>query len=390
MQTGAAHRLSDGEGSGGAGLDPGCRSADGCRNDAGAVDADGYGGGGADSLSERPLYVGGNAAVPRQDPPSGSYLERADGAGRDDVRVCRAFLPHAVDVLRDERHHYQRAADVHDLSGGAVPDAGSFPVGGIRHGWTFLVGGGGQQALFPGFSEFPDLFRDGFRPERTAYSPFPVRNPGPDYAGILRLSHDAGGVAVQEKGILRRNRMKDIINARCGWAGTDELYIKYHDEEWGVPNHNDRDLFELLILEGFQAGLSWITVLKKREAFRKAFDNFDVTKVSEYDEEKINALLENKDIIRSRGKITAAINNAKIFIEIQKEFGSFSNYIWGFTDNKVIKNTTGEIPVKTELSDMVSKDLKKRGMKYTGSVIIYSYLQAIGVVNDHDINCYKY
>lgn len=129
---------------------------------------------------------------------------------------------------------------------------------------------------------------------------------------------------------------------------------------------------------------------KKREAFRKAFDNFDVKKVSEYDEEKINALLENKDIIRSRGKITAAINNAKIFIEIQKDFGSFSNYIWGFTDNKVIKNTTGEIPVKTELSDMVSKDLKKRGMKYTGSVIIYSYLQAIGIVDDHDINCYKY
>ena len=178
---------------------------------------------------------------------------------------------------------------------------------------------------------------------------------------------------------------------RCFWVDEkSEIYVKYHDEEWGVPNHNDRDLFELLILEGFQAGLSWITGLKKREAFRKAFDNFDVTKVSEYDEEKINALLENKDIIRSRGKITAAINNAKIFIEIQKEFGSFSNYIWGFTDNKVIKNTTGEIPVKTELSDMVSKDLKKRGMKYTGSVIIYSYLQAIGVVNDHDINCYKY
>ena len=178
---------------------------------------------------------------------------------------------------------------------------------------------------------------------------------------------------------------------RCTWVNEkNPLYVKYHDEEWGVPNHNDRDLFELLILEGFQAGLSWITVLKKREAFRKAFDNFDVTKVSEYDEEKINALLENKDIIRSRGKITAAINNAKIFIEIQKEFGSFSNYIWGFTDNKVIKNTTGEIPVKTELSDMVSKDLKKRGMKYTGSVIIYSYLQAVGVVNDHDINCYKY
>lgn len=178
---------------------------------------------------------------------------------------------------------------------------------------------------------------------------------------------------------------------RCFWVDEkSEIYVKYHDEEWGVPNHNDRDLFELLILEGFQAGLSWITVLKKREAFRKAFDNFDVKKVSEYDEEKINALLENKDIIRSRGKITAAINNAKIFIEIQKDFGSFSNYIWGFTDNKVIKNTTGELPVKTELSDMVSKDLKKRGMKYTGSVIIYSYLQAIGIVDDHDINCYKY
>lgn len=178
---------------------------------------------------------------------------------------------------------------------------------------------------------------------------------------------------------------------RCFWVDEkSEIYVKYHDEEWGVPNHNDRDLFELLILEGFQAGLSWITVLKKREAFRKAFDNFDVKKVSEYDEEKINALLENKDIIRSRGKITAAINNATIFIEIQKDFGSFSNYIWGFTDNKVIKNTTGEIPVKTELSDMVSKDLKKRGMKYTGSVIIYSYLQAIGIVDDHDINCYKY
>ena len=118
--------------------------------------------------------------------------------------------------------------------------------------------------------------------------------------------------------------------------------------------------------------------------------NFDVKKVSEYDEEKINALLENKDIIRSRGKITAAINNAKIFIEIQKDFGSFSNYIWGFTDNKVIKNTTGEIPVKTELSDMVSKDLKKRGMKYTGSVIIYSYLQAIGIVDDHEKDCFRY
>ena len=178
---------------------------------------------------------------------------------------------------------------------------------------------------------------------------------------------------------------------RCFWVDEkSEIYVKYHDEEWGKPVTDDKILFEFLVLESAQAGLAWITILRKREGYREAFHGFDVTKVSEYDEEKINALLENKDIIRSRGKITAAINNAKIFIEIQKEFGSFSNYIWGFTDNKVIKNTTGEIPVKTELSDMVSKDLKKRGMKYTGSVIIYSYLQAIGVVNDHDINCYKY
>lgn len=178
---------------------------------------------------------------------------------------------------------------------------------------------------------------------------------------------------------------------RCFWVDENsEIYVKYHDEEWGVPKYDDRDLFELLILEGFQAGLSWITVLKKREAFRLAFDNFDVKKVSEYDEKKITELLENKNIIRSRGKIKASINNAKIFIEIQKEFGSFSNYIWAFTNNKVIKNTSGEIPVKTELSDKISKDLKKRGMKYTGSIIIYSYLQAIGIVNDHEKECFLY
>ena len=178
---------------------------------------------------------------------------------------------------------------------------------------------------------------------------------------------------------------------RCFWVDEkSEIYIKYHDEEWGVPKHDDRDLFELLILEGFQAGLAWITVLKKREAFRKAFDNFDVKKVSEYDDAKISELLNNEGIIRSRGKIEAAISNAKIFIQIQKEFGSFANYIWGFTNDKVIKNTTDEFPVKTELSDRISKDLKKRGMKYTGSVIIYSYLQAIGIVNDHETTCFKY
>lgn len=178
---------------------------------------------------------------------------------------------------------------------------------------------------------------------------------------------------------------------RCFWL--DEkypVYVKYHDEEWGVPNHNDRDLFELLILEGFQAGLAWITVLKKRENFRKAFDNFDVKKVANYGEPKIQQLLKNEGIIRSRQKIEASINNAKIFIEIQKEFGSFSNYIWGFTNGKVIKNKDDKFEVSTPLSDKVSKDLKKRGMKYVGTVIIYSYLQAIGVVNDHETTCFRY
>lgn len=178
---------------------------------------------------------------------------------------------------------------------------------------------------------------------------------------------------------------------RCFWVDEkSEIYVKYHDEEWGVPKYDDKELFELLILESFQAGLAWITVLKKREAFRLAFDNFDVKKVSQYNQEKIDQLLQNKDIIRSKNKIVSAINNAKIFIEIQKEYGSFSNYIWGFTDNKIIKNTTGKLIVSSELSDKISKDLKKRGMKYVGTVIIYSYLQAIGIVDDHDKDCFKY
>ena len=177
---------------------------------------------------------------------------------------------------------------------------------------------------------------------------------------------------------------------RCFWVDENSpVYVKYHDEEWGVPKYDDRDLFELLVLEGFQAGLSWITVLKKREAFREAFDNFDVKKVSEYDENKIEQLLNNAGIIRSRNKIESAVKNAKIFIEIQNEFGSFSNYIWGFTGGKIIKRKTGGLPVSTPLSDKISKDLKKRGMKYAGTVIVYSYLQAIGVVNDHDRDCYK-
>lgn len=178
---------------------------------------------------------------------------------------------------------------------------------------------------------------------------------------------------------------------RCFWVDEkSEIYVKYHDEEWGVPKYDDRELFELLVLESFQAGLSWITVLKKREAFREAFDKFDVKKIAEYKEDKIQELLNNEKIIRSKSKIEAAINNAKIFIEIQKEFGSFSNYIWGFTNKEVIKRTEKKLPASTPLSDKISKDLKKRGMKYTGTVIIYSYLQAIGIVNDHDRDCFKY
>ena len=178
---------------------------------------------------------------------------------------------------------------------------------------------------------------------------------------------------------------------RCHWVDENSpIYIQYHDEEWGIPKYDDKELFELLILESFQAGLSWITVLKKREDFRIAFDNFDVKKVASYDESKVNELLNNEKIIRSRGKINSAINNAKIFIDIQKEFGSFTNYIWGFTDNQVVKNSSDVLPVSTPLSDKISKDLKKRGMKYVGTIIIYSYLQAIGVVDDHEKDCFKY
>lgn len=178
---------------------------------------------------------------------------------------------------------------------------------------------------------------------------------------------------------------------RCFWVDEkSEIYTKYHDEEWGIPKHDDHELFELLILESFQAGLSWITILKKRENFRKAFNNFDIQKVANYNNEKIAELLSNTGIIRSKNKILSAINNAKIFMQIQKDFGSFANYIWSFTDNKVLKNTTGKIITSSSLSDEISKDLKKRGMRYVGTVIIYSYLQAIGIIDDHDQNCFKY
>lgn len=174
---------------------------------------------------------------------------------------------------------------------------------------------------------------------------------------------------------------------RCTWAGSDEVYIRYHDEEWGVPTHDDRELFEMLVLESFQAGLSWITILKKRENFRRAFDDFDVRKVADYDDTKVEELRQNEGIIRHKGKINASINNAQVFIEIQDEFGSFDEYIWGFTDGEIIK---AEFLTESELSKDISKDLKKRGMKFVGPTIIYSYLESIGVIDNHQEGCFKY
>ena len=174
---------------------------------------------------------------------------------------------------------------------------------------------------------------------------------------------------------------------RCDWVTDDEVYIKYHDEEWGVATHDDREMFEFLVLESFQAGLSWITILKKRENFKEAFDEFDVVKVANYDDAKINELMENEGIIRHKGKITSAINNAQAFIEIQKEFGSFDEYIWGFTDGEIIK---AEYLTESDLSKTISKDLKKRGMKFVGPTIIYSYLESIGIIDNHQKDCFKF
>ena len=178
---------------------------------------------------------------------------------------------------------------------------------------------------------------------------------------------------------------------RCNWVNlNNDLYVKYHDQEWGVSSHDDKYLFEMLILESFQAGLSWECILNKREAFRKAFDNFDYKKIVDYKESKIQELLNNKDIVRNKLKINAAINNAKVFIEIQKEYQSFDKYIWSFTNNQIIKNKTNNINTTSELSDIISNDLQKRGMKFVGSTIIYSYLQAIGIIDDHELDCYCY
>lgn len=174
---------------------------------------------------------------------------------------------------------------------------------------------------------------------------------------------------------------------RCHWVNLNNpTYIKYHDEEWGNPSFDDKYLFEMLLLESFQAGLSWECILNKRENFRLAFDNFDYNKISKYSDTKIDELMNNKDIIRNKRKIISAINNSKVFISIKNEYNSFSNYIWSFTNGKVIDNK-GKIVTSNELSDIISKDLKNRGMNFVGTTIIYSYLQAIGIVNDHELNC---
>jgi DNA-3-methyladenine glycosylase I len=183
------------------------------------------------------------------------------------------------------------------------------------------------------------------------------------------------------------------IKARCEWAGTDQLYVDYHDNEWGMPVHDDRKLFEFLLLESAQAGLSWIIILRKRENYRKAFDGFDPEKIALYDAEKVEELLRNPGIIRNRKKIESAINNARCFLEVRKEFGSFDKYIWSFTGGRPLVNAwqeMAELPATSPESDKLCKDLKKRGFKFLGSTTCYSHMQATGMVNDHITCCFRY
>jgi DNA-3-methyladenine glycosylase I len=183
------------------------------------------------------------------------------------------------------------------------------------------------------------------------------------------------------------------MKIRCAWCGSDPRYLKYHDEEWGVPVHDDRHLFEMLNLEGAQAGLNWSTILNKRENYKKAFDNFDAFKISKYSQKKIENILQNPGIVRNKLKVNAVVINAKAFIKVQKEFGSFDKYIWQFVGAEPIANkfnSLKELPAKTEISDAMSKDLKKRGFKFIGSTICYAFMQAVGMVNDHTKDCYRY
>ena len=187
--------------------------------------------------------------------------------------------------------------------------------------------------------------------------------------------------------------MSPSQRTRCGWAGTDPLYVAYHDTEWGIPVHDDRHLFEMLTLEGAQAGLSWITILKKRENYRKAFDGFHPARIARYDAKKVRTLLANEGIVRNRLKIASTISNAAAFLEIQKEFGSFDSYIWQFVGGKPQLNhrkSLRDIPARTEVSDAMSKDLKKRGFRFVGSTICYAFMQAVGMVNDHTSGCFRY
>lgn len=181
---------------------------------------------------------------------------------------------------------------------------------------------------------------------------------------------------------------------RCAWVNPKNPdYLKYHDTEWGVPVHNDKKLFEMLILEGAQAGLSWETVLKKRSAYKKAFDNWDFNKIAKFDFKKERVLLKNPDLIRNRLKIKSTIQNARVFIQIRKEFKTFDNYIWQFVDRKIIQNKfkkLSDLPTQTNISEKISKDLKKRGMNFVGPTIIYAFMQAIGMVNDHEVGCFRH
>ena len=183
-----------------------------------------------------------------------------------------------------------------------------------------------------------------------------------------------------------------MIN-RCGWCGDDDLYVRYHDEEWGVPLRDDRALFEFLVLEGAQAGLAWITVLRKREGYRAAFDNFDPDKVARYSDRRLNQLLENPRIIRNRLKVFSARRNARAFLTVQEEWGSFANYIWRFVDGEPIQNrwrSLSDVPATSPLSDRISKDLKGRGFTFVGSTIVYAHMQATGMVNDHLVDCFRH
>jgi DNA-3-methyladenine glycosylase I len=180
---------------------------------------------------------------------------------------------------------------------------------------------------------------------------------------------------------------------RCGWAGSDPTYVGYHDSEWGVPVRDDRRLFEFLVLEGAQAGLSWITILRKRDAYRAAFDDFDPEKVARYDARRVAKLLQNEGIVRNRAKLESAVKNARAFLSVQEEFGTFAKYQWGFVDNEPVVNrwpSLKQVPPRTPLSDTISKDLKQRGFSFVGSTIIYAHMQAVGMVNDHLVTCFRY